>query len=156
MGLQENLLKEPVSELRSRPLVLVQRETPVRQVVQLMLEDGVGSAFVVDGDGKIDGKFSERMLIKLLASGEPFMDDPVSKHAGEFWSVVRHDEPIAMVLHKLQQHRMHHLCVVDDAGMPTAMVGQRSVMSYLAEHFPRVVLTQLAGSRICVDQPEGA
>ena len=156
MGLRDDILKQPINNLPARPIILVQPNVTVRDAIGRMIAEGVGSVFVVNDQGKIHGKFSERMLIKLLASGKAFLDEPVGDHAGEFWAVVSQKEAISQVVHKLTEHRMHHLAVVDDSGKPVSMVGQRSLMRYLADHFPRIVQAQLAESKLYVEHREGA
>jgi predicted transcriptional regulator len=156
MGLQEDIRSEMVSELPQRPVITVTADAAVREAVQLMIAHSCGAVFLLNDDGKPDGKFTERMLIKLMASGKPFMDDKVGDHREKFWAMIRHNEPISNLIHKLQTYGLRHVCVVDDDGKPVGRVGQRSIMEYMADHFPRAVKAQLADAKLFMAQREGA
>jgi predicted transcriptional regulator len=156
MGLREDILNRPCSSLPRGKLLTVPLSMSVRDVVRRMVDEDMGCAFVVDGDHKPQGKFTERELIKLLSDGKPFWDDPIEKYTAQYWACIRHDEAIAMVIHKMRHHGLHHVCVVDDAGRAVAHIGQRGVMEFLAEHFPRAVKSQLMETKLHMDQREGA
>jgi len=46
--------------------------------------------------------------------------------------------------------------VVDNDGIPIGVVGQRGLMIYLTEKFPRLVKVQPMDSRVALDSREGA
>ena len=46
--------------------------------------------------------------------------------------------------------------VLDDEGRPVGLTGQKGVMEYIAEHFPRQGKVQLMESKLHMDHREGA
>lgn len=156
MGLHENIKTETVSELRLRELIAVPRSTTIRQAAKLMREKKLGCAIVVEGDNKPVGKFTERMLIKLLCDGGN-LDVAIEKHMLNDPHIIREDDPIGKMLNMMDAKQLRYVCVVDKSGKAVALAGQKSLMEYVAEHFPHSVLVQLSEeSKLFMSEREGA
>lgn len=156
MGLRQDLSSQPVSELPLRELICVVRGAAVREAVGLMRRKGLGCVVVVDDDQRPLGKFTERILIKLLIQGDSALDDPVSQHMASVWKTVRLSDKIEKVMDAMQEKGLRFVVVVDDQGKACALTGQRGLMEYIADHFPRAVKVQAIGSRVAMDEREGA
>jgi len=157
MGLYEDILSAAVTELDLRELIAVRPETTVREAIQLMRKKSLGCTVVVDDAGKPLGKFTERGLVALLLSRQDALDQPVSEHMDEeTWCYVKNTDPIAAVLTCMQQHGARFVVVLDEAGRAVALTGQKSVMEYIAKHFPRQVKVQRMRSIVTMEEREGA
>ena len=155
MGLRQDILQQPVTELEWRKLIKVQRTDTVRHVVELMQRDGLGGVVVVGADGKATGEFTERDLIGLLLADPGALDEPVGKHMSDTWGQIHQAQPIARIIDRMQDRKLRYVIVVDDAGMPVGLTGQKGVMEYIADHFPRQVKVQMMKSKLHMDQREG-
>ncbi|MEE9212530.1 MAG: CBS domain-containing protein [Phycisphaeraceae bacterium] len=156
MGLREDILNDPVSALELRELAAVKRTTTVRDAIGLMRENRVGCVVVLDDQGRPLGKFTERLLIKLLLEDPDHLDHPVEQHMASAWAFVHKTDPIATVIDRMQSKGLRFVVVLDEDGRAVAMTGQKGVMQYIADHFPRQVKVQRMRSKISMDQREGA
>ncbi len=156
MGLREDILNDPVSTLELRELAAVKRTTTVRDAIGLMRENRVGCVVVLDDQGRPLGKFTERLLIKLLLEHPDQLDHPVERHMAGDWASVRKTDPIATVIDRMQSKGLRFVVVLDEDARAVAMTGQTGVMQYIADRFPRQVKVQRMQSKVSMDQREGA
>lgn len=156
MGLKQEILNQAVSVLPISPGVVLAADVPVRDAVEAMREAKQGCVVVVDDKGRPEGKFTEHQMAKLLIEEPDFLDKPVGKYIREYWAQIRQTEPIATLIHKLQTYRQRHVIVVDDEGKVLGVVGQKGLMVYLADQFPRLVKVQTMGSKVAMSDREGA
>ena len=156
MGLRQELLDKPVSELELREALILQRTDKVSDAVKLMKEKKLGCVCVVDGDGRCTGTFTERHLINmLLVEGEKAFDEMLGENLSEAWSGVKLSDPIARVIDEMETFKLRFVVVVDDDGKPVSLTGQKGVAEYIVDHFPRQVKVQMMESKLYMDQREG-
>lgn len=156
MGLRENILSDPISAMELRDLVSVRRGTPVRAAAEVMRRKKLGCAIIVDDEGRPVGKFTERKLMKLLLENPRNIDEPVDRFMYPSADAIGQDEPIAEMVKRMQARQLRFFCVVDSQGKAVALTGQKGLMEYIAEHFPRQVKAHLMESKLHMDQREGA
>lgn len=157
MGLRENIDMEPVSALPIRELIQVLPDSTVRQVLAKMREKHLGCVVVVNEYGAPLGQFTERLLIRLLIDGDGNLDQPVSNLMIDVRGCVKQSDPIRKVIDYMQDTGLRFVCVTDDQGKrPIGLTGQKGVMEYIADHFPRAVKSQLMESKLYMDEREGA
>ena len=157
MGLREDIMNETVSQLPKRRALTVPPDMTIDQACKLMRVDKLGCVFVVDDQGRPMGKFTERQVLKLICGCVP-LEEPVSKHMVPIpeCGCVRMTDPVVKVLEGMQQTRLRFLCVVDDAGKVVALTGQKGLMEYVTEHFPRQIKVQMMSSKMHMNTREGA
>jgi CBS domain-containing protein len=156
MGLYENIRREPVSRLSLREPVVVGLEATVRDAVRCMRQRKLGCAIVVDEQNKPVGLFAESRLTRLLRECPSAIEDPISKHLDREWPTVNLSDPISCVLAALEFANIRFLIVVDDRGRLAGLTGQKGLMEYVAEHFPRQVTVQRIGGKPFPADREGA
>ncbi|MCC7204049.1 MAG: CBS domain-containing protein [Phycisphaeraceae bacterium] len=156
MGLRADILNQPISELPLRPVIKVQSGQSIRQAMQKMLEAMLGCAVVVDAQGRYIGKFTERRLMAALLQGSHTLDGPVDALMFGTQDCVLPTDHIALMIQMMESRKLRFIVVVDAEGRPVALTGQKGVMEYLAEHFPRQVKVQKIESKLHLDQREGA
>ena len=155
MGLRDDILNQPVSELELRELIAVQPTTTVREAVTKMRQKQLGCVVVVDNDGRPLGKFTERLLIKMLLDVGDGLDHPVSEHMASAWGAVEQTAPIAKVVDCMESKKIRFVVVLDSDGRAVALTGQKGVMEYVTDHFPRQVKVQRMATEFFGDQREG-
>lgn len=156
MGLYHNILNDPVSELQLREVIAVAPDTTCREAVATMKQKCLGYAVVLDSEGRPLGMFTERMLIRLLLSDSASLDDPVENHISGRAMRIRRDEPIAKLIQTMQSLGWRFVCVVDEQNRAVGVTGQRGVLEYLTDHFPRSVKVQRMSTEFFSGQREGA
>ncbi|QDU63640.1 CBS domain protein [Planctomycetes bacterium Pan216] len=159
MGLQQNLQNEPIKRLALRDALVVTPETTVRDAIGLMREKNLGCVIVVDPSGKARGTFTERELAKLLArdvESSASIDGPVGEHLSPEWAATSIESSIVDMVKLMRQHKLRFIVVVDSDGKPTALTGQKGLMEYVADYFPREVMVQRVGLKAPTEQREGA
>lgn len=156
MGLRENIVSEPVSSLPIREVLLVKRKTPVRETIRLMRERRLGCAIVVDSRNKPVGQVTERMVMRLLVERPAGLDETAEKIMESPVKLVPQDAPIGSMIRIMQKDAARYLCVVDEKGRAIGLTGQKGLMEYIAEYFPRQVKVQRLKSFMAWPEREGA
>lgn len=147
MGLQESLARDPVSEFRVRQPVLCKADEPLSDVITRMRGRRLGCAVVVDDASKPVGMFTESHLTQLVADGKFSVEDSVRDHFDAKWTAVKLSDPAPDVLDAMLAENTRFLVVVDDEGRVVGLTGQKGLMEYIADHFPKHVMVQRVGSR---------
>ena len=90
-------------------------ESPVRAAVEQLGSANVG-ALVVSTDGTtVIGIVSERDVVRRLASsGASLLDEPVSSIMQADVLTCTGSDPVDDLMHRMTEHRIRHLPVVDD------------------------------------------
>jgi CBS domain-containing protein len=156
MGLYENIRSEPVSRLALREPVVVGRDATVRDAVTRMREQKLGCVIVDDDERKPVGLFAESKLTRLLSETPAAIYDPILEHLDPQWPTVESSAPISCVLSALELANVRFLIVVDGQGRLAGLTGQKGLMEYVAEHFPRQVTVQRIGGKPYPAEREGA
>ena len=156
MGLRENMTSETVAELALREAIVADPATTVRDAVARMCDKRLGCVVVAREDGRPIGTFTEEVLIGLLADVPQALDEKIGDHLSEQWACVKKTDPIVTVLETMQSKGLRFVCVADEAGRAVALTGQRGLMEYIAEHFPRQVMVQRVGVKSSTERREGA
>jgi predicted transcriptional regulator len=155
MGLREDILKRPVGELPLRKLLAIKPTTTVRQAMSLMREARLGCTVVVDEVGKPLGKFTERRLMSLLIAGGS-LNEPAANYMFGGDDCVRADQPIQDMIRMMQARHLRYMVVVDEHGRAIHLTGQKGLMEFFADHFPRAVKVSPPAEKLHIDQREGA
>jgi CBS domain-containing protein len=157
MGLREDIMNETVAQLPLRRAVIVSADSSVSDSITLMRDHKLGCVFIVDEQGRTTGKFTERQVLKLVCDCVS-MDEPVGKHMAPIpeHGSVNLTDPVMKVLEGMRKTRLRFLCVVDDAGKIVSLAGQKSLMEYVTERFPRQIKVQMMTSKMHMSTREGA
>ena len=126
---QGQLLGEHLDRLGAPPPLTVPPNTPIDEAIELMHTNGVDCLLVV-ADEQLIGIFTDRDAVVKVACKR--VD---AFHVRDFMTpdpvVLRHDEPIAVAIHKMAVGDFRHIPIVDD-GRPTGIVTARDVFHHLA------------------------
>lgn len=156
MGLKEDILNKPVSRLPLRPAITLGPQTRVRRAMEAMREARLGCVVVVDDLRQPLGKFTERRLMKALVEQPACLEHPIERYMFGREDCVRLSEPILKLVEQMEQRKLRYMIVLNDHGQVTALTGQKGVMEFIAEHFPRQVKVQHMQAKLHMDEREGA
>lgn len=156
MGLRQDIILQPISELSIREAITLGPEATVRECADQMRRHKLGCVVVVDSEGKPVGKFTERLLMKFLVDHSHSLDEPVKGFMYQESNSMKESDTIARLLARMRTKMLRFVPVVDDAGKVIGLTGQKGLIEYIAEHFPRQVKTRELKSKLFMDQREGA
>lgn len=123
------LLGEHLDELAVAHPLTLDAQTASSEAVRLMHETGIDCTLVTD-DGRLVGIFTDRDAVLKLA-GNPG-DPPLSAVMTRDPVVLRHDDPIAVAIHKMAIGGFRHIPIVDGSRLPTGVVSARDVFAHIA------------------------
>lgn len=128
---QSDLMQRAVRDLKPRPPVTLPSTATLRQAVDLMLAESVGSVLIVNECAELIGIFSERDLWQrvpdesTLHNGKSLRDfmtrDPETVHP---------DDTLALALHKMDVGGYRHLPVVEGE-RPVGMISVRDIIRHI-------------------------
>ncbi|MBI4178412.1 CBS domain-containing protein [bacterium] len=105
-----------VEEAMTKEVVTFAPETPVKTVIDQMLEKKIGSVVIVAG-GKPAGIFSERDVLKSLSKGtENILSQPVSAVMTANPVTIETTAAFTRAMEMMDTRSIRHLPVVDAAG----------------------------------------
>ena len=126
------LMGEHLDDLGAPPPILVDADTPVEAVIARMHDAEVDCVLVMTGE-RLVGIFTDRDAVVKVA-GKPATGTAVQDFMTPDPVVLRHDDPIAIAIHKMAVGGFRHIPIVED-GRPTGVVTARDVFHHLAETF---------------------
>lgn len=156
MGLYENMMNDPVSELALRQPILVRPTDTIQTAVEKMRQQRLGCVIVVDAEGKPLGIFTESMLTRLVARQQLVPGDRIERHMETNLPSVGLSDAVVNVVDALQTRNIRFLSVLDNEGQVTALTGQKGLMEYVADHYPGQIMVQRVGVPPYSQTREGA
>jgi len=128
---ERSLLRDRVDVLNPKKPVTVSPDTPVSQVLQVLVENRIGCVIVTDA-GRTVGIFSERdALLKVNTACGELADQPVSQFMTPNPQVLNSDAKIVFAVRAMSQGSYRHVPVVDYANRLTGIVSARDILRYL-------------------------
>lgn len=131
-AIEHSIVKDRIGVLFPQPPFTVRSDTPVGEVLQLLVDRRMGCALVVD-DGALKGVFTERdALFKLNAQYADLLSHPISEFMTPNPVIVRTTDTIAFALHKMDLGGYRHLPVMDDDEV-AGVISIRDILRYLSD-----------------------
>ncbi len=130
---QGQLMGEHLDALGAPPPLSVTPETSIDQVVARMQETGTDCVLVCRDD-RLIGIFTDRDAV-IRAAGKPLDSLRIEEVMTPDPVVLRHDDTIAVAIHKMAVGGFRHIPIVED-GNPTGVVTARDVFHHLANALP--------------------
>ncbi len=124
------LLGEHLDDLGAPPPLTVGPDTLVSDAVRQMRERDV-DCVLVTVDDRLVGIFTDRDAV-VKTAGQKLDTFAVRDFMTADPVVLRHDDPIAIAIHKMAVGGFRHIPIIED-GRPTGVVTARDVFHHLAE-----------------------
>jgi len=112
-------------------LVTAKPDETVVDAVKKMKEHNVGSVLIVDEHGRLLGIFTERDLVKVVASNKPLstkLEEVMTK--GKLITASPED-PLPLIAHKMVEHNIRHIPVVDNEGRVVGIISIKKLLRYI-------------------------
>ena len=124
------LLGEQLDDLGpSRPLVMP-ADGDAADAIARMHADGIDCVLVTEGD-RLVGIFTDRDAVLKIA-GRPGERFPLRDVMTRDPVVLRHDDSIAVAIHKMAIGGFRHIPIVDGGNLPVGVVSARDVFRHIA------------------------
>lgn len=156
MGLKQELEISTVSQMNNRDPVTIGKTASVREAVQAMRAAGLGCVIVTDGENKATGIFTEGMLRHGLNEGPDILDELLEDQMVARLPWVLPTDSVRMVLDAMEEHNIRFIAVLDEERRVLGLTGQKTLMEFVASHFPQEVFTQDPTSSSTSSRREGA
>lgn len=129
MAFQGRLLGAHLDELGVPRPALADATTSVSAAVERMHREGLDCLLVTES-GRLVGIFTDRDAV-LKVAGRAHDDRTLDSVMTRDPVVLRHDDPIAVAIHKMAVGGFRHVPIVDD-GRPTGVVSARDVFRHIS------------------------
>lgn len=123
------LLGEDLADLQPTAPITLDAGTDATEAIARMHADGADCVLVTDA-GRLVGIFTDRDAV-LKVAGRAAETVPLREVMTKDPVVLRHDDPIAVAIHKMAVGGFRHIPIVD-RGRPTGVVTARDVFHHLA------------------------
>lgn len=154
MQLRNILLTTTVGQLALKAVPILAPADSVSTAAAHMRQHSHGSALICE-QGKLAGVFTERDLLKVIASGSD-LAIPLAEVMTAQPQTVSADDNLLKVIQLLDQGGYRRLPVVNSSGVPVGIVDVKSVSHFLVEHFPAGVYNQTSHALQHSREREGA
>ena len=132
-AVERALMEEPVGVLDPASPICVSSNTPLREVIQTLIDKKIGCVLVTDGPDLV-GIFTERDVLMNIAGREKELaNDQIREWMTSNPETVEEDDSIAFVIHKMDVGGYRHLPVME-AGRPKGIISIRDVVRHLATY----------------------
>jgi CBS domain-containing protein len=129
-----SLVKDRIRVLKPKQPVSVSPNTPVRDVLRLLVDKSIGCVIVTE-EGKAVGIFSERdALIKLNTQATKLGDHPVSEFMTSHPQTLDAAAKIAFAVKHMDLGGYRHLPITDEDGNLSGIISVRDILRYLTEN----------------------
>ena len=122
-----------VGRLMSSGAVTVTPDTRVEDAAELLLEEGIGSLIVVDGDNQLAGILTSTDFVRIVRDSEPKAETTVERYMTEGVVTAEAGEPIREAADRLITYEIHHLPVVDEEEGVIGMLSTTDLAAYFSD-----------------------
>ncbi len=136
--LEESLLRDRLSALKPRTPLMLPQTTPLKQVLEFLINEKIGCVFLTDND-KLVGVFTERDAYRRLGvEAREKADHPISEFMTRGPASLTSDAKIAFAVRSMVQGGYRHVLMVDKEGRPEGVVSVRDIIKYLDQRLASV------------------
>jgi len=116
-------------------LVTAKPNETVADATRKMKEHNVGSVLIVDEHGRLLGIFTERDLVRIVASNKPLSTKLEEVMTKNNLVTASPDDPLPLIAHKMVEHNIRHIPVVDKEGRIVGIISIRKLLRYILSSY---------------------
>jgi len=133
LQVEQHLLTDRIGLLEPKTPITVASDTPIGDVLRLMVDKSVGCLIVVEDENPV-GIFSERdALLKLNVDASQLSDRPVSEYMTANPQTLEVTAKIAFAVQRMDLGGYRHVPIVGEDGQLTGIVSVRDILRYVTE-----------------------
>jgi CBS domain-containing protein len=152
--MEERVRSVEVIALETAPPVVLDAETPVREVIRSMCDMRSGCALLTR-DGKLAGIFTERDVLLRIVDNDDAMDRPVAEWMTPDPVTARETDPIHRALTRMSEGGFRNVPVTDDDGRVVGCIRHKDIVRYLVAHYAHHLLNLPSDPEQVCRSPEG-
>ena len=154
LDIQLNLTSETVQQAAVVEPLAVEPNTPIRDVLTLLKERGIGSTLICQ-EGVLKGIFTERDALRVMAAGSD-LDASIESVMTADPVTLRPTDTMAKAIKTMSSGGYRRLPIVDDAMRPVGIIKVSGIVHYLVDHFPEAVYNLPPDPHQVMPEREGA
>lgn len=154
MNFQINLAVDTVEKAFPKPPLCVERSRSVREVLHTLREHRRGCVLICESQ-RLVGIFTERDALRLMVGDDGF-DQPIQDVMQQRVVTVSPRDSVADAIVRMSLGGYRRLPIVDESNRPSGVLTVKTILRYLADHFPSVVYTLPPEPHHCTHEREGA
>jgi len=139
LRLGEAILNAHIRALDPKPVASVSESATIRAAIQQMLDREVGAVLIERG-GRAIGIFTERDVLRRVVRMGIDQGRPVREVMTPDPETLGPDDGIAFALNRMIVRGFRNIPIVDDAGVPQAILSLREVAAFIVSLLPGRVL----------------
>lgn len=155
MDFQLNLDSETVAHAHPAKPLVVEAQTSIRAVLELLRDRKRGAALVCSAEGALVGIWTERDAMRVL-SAETDLDSAIEQVMVRDPVALSPSDTVGRAISLMASGGYRRLPIVDQQGRPTGVLNVAGILHYLVEHFPEVVYTLPPQPHQSTQEREGA
>ena len=117
--------EEFVKEYMKNNVIVVDKNTTLRDVAKIMTENNVGSVIVVD-NGKPIGIITERDIVRAIGRNKD-LNNKAEEIMTSSLITIKEDSPITGALSLMRSYNIRHLPVIDNEGNLKGIISIRDI-----------------------------
>jgi CBS domain-containing protein len=121
-----------VANLMSTDLLTVSRETLVEEAASIILEEGVSSLLVVDGEGHLEGILTTTDFVDIVAKSDPSAETSVERYMTTEVETAMAQDTIQDAADTMMRVGVHHIPVVDPEEGVIGILSTTDITAYLS------------------------
>ncbi len=137
VDLESVLFSETLKDAVTNPPIMVEPQTSLAEVIQLMREHRRG-VVLVEQQGQLRGIFTERdVLLKIAGNRIELGRTPVSEYMTADPDALPEDSSVGYALNKMVGEGYRHIPLVDDNGRASGVVSMRDLIEYITGFYSK-------------------
>ena len=155
MDFELNLTTEPVTQICLTDAVKCSPSATIRDVMKQLQDADTGAAMICSDDGLLQGIFTERDALKLMARNQS-LDQPITAVMSDQPATISSNASVGDAISMMYRGGYRRLPVVDNDGRPVGLVKTSLLVHYLVEHFPEAIRNLPPNPHHVTQEREGA
>jgi CBS domain-containing protein len=138
--LDSNTFKKPIKNIKVGKPICLDDDATVQDVLSMMQIKQFGCVLITK-DQQLVGILTERDIVtKVVGSGQDPSEVSVKEVMTPNPEAFQPDDSIAFVMNAMVVGGYRHVPVVDESGIPIAVVSIKDIIAFIVEHFSQEVL----------------
>jgi|TARA_B100000315_G_scaffold260546_1_gene322773 CBS domain-containing protein len=134
-------ITDPIQTLEKQPMHKVKLGTSIAKIITKFQEKHTACVLVTSSDGKLEGIFTERDIIrKLVGKGLNHKAELVDNYMTPNPDTLLMNDPIAFALNRMYDGGYRHVPIVDENNVPVGLVSILDIVSHLAKYYSDAIL----------------
>lgn len=148
-------MSDKIVALKLPPPLCVASGTPVRQVLETVQRNRAGAVLVCQDDRPVGIMTEQDVLMKIVARDVKY-SEPVDKYMTPDPFMLNTGSTVGEAITLMNDHSVRNIPIVDEKGIPVALLRIKDIIIHLAESFPEQVVNLPPRPHQQMMTPEGA